>query len=301
MKKTILITGASGFVGTYLTRILLEQGHDVIGLGTSAAHPTLSGRDGLTWISADTSRPGDWQANIREADTIINLAGRSIFRPWTKAYKQEIYDSRVLTTRHLVSAMGDAWEGHLLSTSAVGFYGDRGDTQVSETDPCGSDFLATVCRDWEEAANRAGEKGAAVSVMRFGVVLGDGGALAVMGTAYKAFVGGPLGSGRQWFPWIHIHDLAQAALFLMDGRQEGHFNFTGPEPLRQKFFSKAMGRALGRPSFMPAPAFVVRTVMGELGASLLQSQKALPEGLQAAGFDFTYPDAGAALDQIYKK
>ncbi len=299
--KTILITGASGFVGKYLSKILLEQGHTVIGLGTSAAHPFESAIDKFTWISADTTRSGDWQSRVQSADVIINLAGRTIFKPWTKAYKKEIYNSRVLTTKHLVAAMGDQWEGQLFSTSAVGFYGDRGDTIVSETDPCGTDFLARLCRDWEEEANRAGEKGAIVSVMRFGVVLGRGGALDVMGMAYKSFVGGPLGSGKQWFSWIHIRDLSRAILFLMEEKKSGCFNFTGPKPLRQKKFSKVLGHALNRPSFMPAPAFMVKAIMGELGSSLLQSQKALPEGLQALGFQFRYADVHGALDRIYKK
>lgn len=297
--KNVLITGASGFVGTYLSQYLLDRGYAVTGVGTSPDHPLASGHDAFTWVSADTTLSGDWQAHVPLADIIVNLTGRSIFKPWTTSYKQEIYDSRVLTTRSLAEAMGNAWTGQLLSTSAVGFYGDRGDTLVSETDPCGSDFLAQVCRDWETAALEAVEKGAAVSLMRFGVVLGSGGALSVMGRAYKSFVGGPLGSGRQWFPWIHIRDLAEAACFLMEGGHSGRFNFTGPEPIRQKAFSTALGRALNRPSFMPAPAFVVKTVMGELGASLLQSQKALPDSLIRLGFEFGFQDAAAALADIY--
>ena len=299
--KTILITGASGFVGTYLSEILLEQGHTVIGLGTSTRHPFESDGSNFTWVSADTSEPGPWQDHVEQADIIVNLAGRSIFKPWTKAYKREIYDSRVKTTGNLVAAMDNTWEGQLFSTSAAGFYGDRGDAVVSETDPCGKDFLAQVCRDWEDEAFRAEDKGADVSVMRFGVVLGRGGALDVMGKAYKSFVGGPLGSGKQWFPWIHIRDLARAFLFLMEEKHSGIFNFTGPTALRQKEFSKALGQALNRPSFMPAPAFMVKTVMGELGASLLQGQRVLPDRLLALGFTFRHPDVHGALDRIYKK
>jgi uncharacterized protein (TIGR01777 family) len=299
--KNIMITGASGFVGSYLSKMLLEMGHRVTGLGTSPGHAFEDEYEQFVWMSSDTTRPGPWQDSVAGSDIVINLAGRNIFKPWTRAYKEAIYDSRVLTTRNLVEAMGDGWDGHLLSASAVGYYGDRGDTVLYETEPCGEDFLAQVCRDWEVEAFRAEEKGAAVTIMRFGVVLGRGGALDVMGKAYKSFVGGPLGSGKQWFPWIHIRDLSRAVLFLMGDKQSGTFNFTGPEPLRQKVFSKALGRALNRPSFMPAPAFMVKTIMGELGASLLQSQKAKPVGLQALGFAFRYPDVRGALDRIYKK
>ncbi|WDP89142.1 MAG: TIGR01777 family protein [Desulfobacter sp.] len=296
----IMITGASGFVGRYLALALLEQGHHVTGLGTSSRHPFEQKYDEFKWVCADTSLPGPWQEGVAGADIIINLAGRSIFHPWTKAYKQAIYDSRVLTTRNLVSAMGEEWSGLLLSASAAGFYGDRGDTLVSETEPCGEDFLARVCRDWEAAAARAEKKGAKVALMRFGVVLGRGGALNVMGKAFKFFVGGPLGSGRQWFPWIHIEDLGRAVAFLMAEGAGGTFNFTGPQPLRQKEFARALGRAMNRPAFMPAPSFMVKLVMGELGASLLQSQKVLPTALESAGFSFRYHAAEKALGRIYQ-
>ena len=295
--KTVLITGASGFVGSYLAKQWLSLGYHVIGLGTSAKHHIE--HDNFTWISADTTIPGEWQDQVTEADIIINLAGRNIFKPWTKAYKQAIYDSRVKTTMNLVSAMGDKWEGKLLNASAVGFYGDRGETTLSETEPCGSDFLAHVCLDWENEAQSARDKGANVSILRFGVVLGQGGALEVMGRAFKMFAGGPMGSGNQWFPWIHIEDLNRAISFLIENNIEGTFNFSGPSPIRQKDFAKALGRALSRPAIMPAPAFMVKLVMGELGASLLQSQKALPTALEQADFRFLYATADQALNKIY--
>ncbi len=197
--------------------------------------------------------------------------------------------------------MGGAWTGQLISASAAGYYGDRNDTVLYETDSCGNGFLAQVCKDWEAKAFGAEEKGAKVCVMRLGVVLGKGGALTVMGRAFKFFVGGPLGSGKQWFPWIYIEDLARAVLFLVSEDSSGVFNFTGPVPLRQKDFAKALGRALMRPAFMPAPAFMVKLVMGELGGSLLQSQKALPAGLENKGFTFACQTAGRALGHIYPK
>lgn len=301
--EKMIITGASGFVGTALAKRFTASGYQVTGIGTSRSHPTLAANTGFTWISSDTTQPGTWQETIQQADVIINLTGRNIFHYWTEAYKQAIYDSRVLTTRHITDAMAENKAQLLLNASAVGIYGDCGETDLTESSPHGHGFLADVCRDWEAEALKAGDKGARVAVMRFGVVLGPGGgALSKMLPAFKLFAGGPLGGGRHWFPWIHIDDLANAASYLMAHDQlQGVFNFTGPEPVRQGRFAKALGRCLSRPSFMPAPAFMIRMVMGELGASLLQSQKASPENLLNAGFSFEFPTVDSALADILKK
>jgi uncharacterized protein (TIGR01777 family) len=299
--KQVLITGASGFVGKHLVRHFLDRHWHVTGLGTSSAHPDFPESPEFKWISADTTLPGSWQDHVADADVIINLAGRNIFKRWTKTYKQAIYDSRIKTTRHLVDAMVPDKPVHFLSTSAAGIYGDAGQQELTEDAALGSDFLAEVCKDWENAALDAEKKGGAlVRIMRFGVVLGDGGALSVMSPAFKWFAGGPLGSGYQWFPWIHIQDLVKAMDFLIhtpDSR--GIYNMVGPEPVRQRAFAKALGQALHRPAVMPAPGFVVKLVMGELGASLLNSQKAVPRALVDAGFVFDYPDVPSALGEIF--
>lgn len=297
--ERVLITGASGFVGKYLARHFLEQNRHVTGLGTSEAHPFADRYDHFEWISADTTKTGAWQDRVPSADIIINLAGQNIFRRWTQKYKQAIYDSRILTTRHLVSALTPGRPVRFLSTSAVGIYGDAREQLLFEDAAPGSDFLARVCRDWEAKALNAQSAGATVIIMRFGVVLGDGGALSVMSPAFKWFAGGPLGSGRQWFPWIHINDLVQAVDFLAqkpDAR--GQFNLVGPEPVRQRDFAKALGKALHRPALVSAPGFMVKLVMGELGASLLNSQKASSKSLQDLGFSFAFPTVAAALADI---
>jgi hypothetical protein len=299
--KTVLITGASGFVGQALARKYLDAGWQVHGLGTSRHHPMADADEHFLWTSADTSQPGAWQDLAAQSDVIVNLAGRNIFKPWTKAYKKAIYDSRIQTTKYLVDAMPDDFKGQLINASAAGSYGDQGDTPLTETQSYGTGFLARVCRDWEAQAQRATSKGATVAVMRFGVVLGPGGgALEVMAPAFKMFAGGPLGSGAQWFPWIHLEDLLRAVFFLMEQNAQGIYNFTGPVPVRQKEFAKELGRALHRPAFVPAPAFFVRLFMGQLGDSLLQSQKALPAALETAGFKFKYDTVGSALTQIFK-
>lgn len=299
--KRVMITGASGFVGKHLVRHFLDHHWHVTGLGTSSAHPDIQASDHFEWVSADTTLPGDWQDHVADADVIVNLAGRNIFKRWTKAYKQAIYDSRILTTRHLVDAMVPGKPIDFLSTSAVGMYGDAGERELAEDAAPGSDFLADVCKDWERAALDAEKKaGPAVRIMRFGVVLGDGGALSVMSPAFKWFAGGPLGSGYQWFPWIHIDDLVKAVDFLIqtpDSR--GTYNMVGPTPVRQRAFAKALGQTLNRPAVMPAPGFMVKLIMGELGTSLLNSQKAVPRALMEKGFAFEYPDVESALKAIF--
>ncbi len=296
----ILITGASGFVGTHLSAHFLEKGHTVTGLGRSRSH-RFESNDRFSWISADTSRQGKWQQAVSNKDVIINLAGRTIFNFWTEKYKQTLYDSRILTTRHLVDAMEEGQKAVLLSASAIGYYGSRGDQNLTEADNQGDDFLSGVCVEWEGAATKASAlKGARVALMRFGVILGkNGGALEKMVPAFNFFVGGPLGSGSQWFPWMHIKDLMAGVDFLIkDPEASGPFNFCAPGAIRQKTFAKALGKALGRPAFMPAPAFAVRTFMGEMGGALLGSQRAVPGKLVSGGFAFQFPDIDGALSDL---
>lgn len=295
----ILITGGTGFVGSALSQRLLQTGHEVTVIGSSS-RCRLTPHPQLTYVAADTTRPGDWQQHVTGKDALINLTGRSIFNLWTESYKKKLYESRILTTRNLVDALPANTEAVLLSTSAAGYYGDGGETEKTETSGPGSDFLARVCRDWEAAAGRAADKGARVVLMRFGVVLGKGGgAIATMKTPFQLGLGGPIGSGMQWFPWIHLNDLVEAILFLLSAEEcRGPFNCTAPEPVRQKDFARQLGAVLHRPACLPAPAFVIKLALGEFGRSLLQGQKVLPRALTESGYVFTYPELGAALREI---
>lgn len=297
----VLITGGLGFVGRHLSRLLLEKGHHVTAVGLRP-HPALIPHPHFSYLSADTTRPGAWQEALRDMDAVVNLAGKTIFHLWTERYKAEIYDSRILTTRNLVAALPQGRPTTLVSTSAVGYYGDCGEDTLTEEAPAGDDFLARLGRHWEAEALKAADQGSRVVVARFGIVLGaDGGALEKMIPAFRSYLGGPLGDGTQWFPWIHIGDLTAALAFALDSeRAAGPMNFTAPNPVRNREFARELARLLNRPALMPAPGFVIRTVLGELGKTLLASQRVVPEKLLQAGFAFRFPAVREALYDLVR-
>jgi uncharacterized protein (TIGR01777 family) len=238
-----------------------------------------------------------------EHDWIINLAGASIFTRWSEAHKREIRDSRIITTRNLVAALEKGDRRQLFcSTSAIGYYGPRGDEDLIEDSPAGEDFLAQLAREWEAEALKARKLGVRVVITRFGIVLGKGGgALAQMAKAFKMFVGGRLGSGEQWFSWIHQEDHARAFLFVKDHPEiSGPVNFTSPHPVRNRELTQALGRVLGRPAFLPAPGFMMRLVLGEFAEVVLTGQKVLPRRLLQAGFEFRFPFIDQAMEDLLK-
>jgi hypothetical protein len=285
-----LITGGTGFVGSFLTQQLLNNEHEVTVIGRSSEPVVRSGR--FHAISADTTRKGSWQNALKDVDAVINLAGMSIFHRWTPAYKQQIYDSRILTTRHVVDGMTGDLPQTLISTSAVGYYGGRGDDILTESEPCGADFLSRVGKDWEHEAFEAEKKNVRVVAARFGVVLGSsGGALKQMLTPFKWFVGGPMGSGRQWFSWIHISDLLAGLMFVLENsKMQGPVNLCSPVPVTSGELASILGAVLHRPAVIPAPSIVLRLILGEFAETLLASQRAIPEKLLNYGFVFRFPD-----------
>jgi uncharacterized protein len=295
----IFMTGGTGFVGAHLIRQYIHKGWHVLATGTSPGHP-FAGMNNFHYTSADTTRKGEWQNAVKDVDVIVNLAGRNIFHRWTENYKNQIYESRILTTRNLVEALDPNRKQLFLSASAAGYYGNRGDDALTESTSPGDDFLATVCVDWESEALNAREKGARVIHMRFGVVMGKGGgALSKMIPPFKFFVGGSLGSGMHWFPWVHIKDLTAATIFLMENENTtGAFNFCAPGSVRYGQFSSILGSSLKRPAFMKTPAFILKLIMGEMGTAMLSSQLALPHKLEKAGFTFKYPELEGALQDI---
>jgi uncharacterized protein (TIGR01777 family) len=298
MKAFIL--GGTGFVGVNLANFLREEGYDVTVMGQSASRPPGLSRH-VTLVAGDARLPGPWQNCAADSRLLINLAGASIFSRWTAAYKRLLRETRILSTRNLVDALPrESPEVTLLSASAVGYYGFRGDEELVEDDRHGDDFLARLCVDWEAEADRAAEKGAQVVITRFGIVLGKrGGALGQMIPFFRFGLGGPLGRGRQWFSWIHMDDLIGGLRFLLGMREaRGPHNLVSPGAVRNRDLAKALGEALHRPAILPAPPFMVRLAMGEFGDVVLKGQRVTPARLSAAGYSFTYPGIAEALAAV---
>jgi len=297
----ILITGGTGFVGSQLTVRLIQDGNEVTIL-TRSGKRLEKGSKGPCYLQGDPTQKGPWQEAIQDHDAVINLAGASIFAKWTEGYKRVLRESRVSTARNIVEGVSSdpAKKITLFSTSAVGYYGFCGDQELTEESPPGEDFLAQMAVEWEGEALKAKDKGARVVITRFGIVLGEkGGALGQMIPLFKKYIGGPIGSGKQWFSWVHIKDLAEAFAFLIKHPEiSGPVNVCAPNPVRNKDLAKALGKALHRPSFMPAPGFMVKIVLGEFGSVILKGQRVIPKRLLDSGFAFQYPDINKALQGI---
>jgi len=297
----IFITGGTGFVGRNLVSRLVGEGHTVTVLSRSEkALDRLPERTSI--MLGDPTMVGAWQESVKGQDCIINLAGKSLFSRWTPETKKLIRESRISTTRNIVDAIEPA-KGRdvvLFNTSAVGYYGFRGDEVLTEESPPGDDFLAQVAVEWENEALRAEEKGTRVVITRFGIVLGEkGGALGQMVSIFRKYLGGPLGSGKQWFSWIHMGDLVGAFVFLMAHPEiSGPVNMTSPNPIRNEELARALGKAMHRPSFLPAPGFMLKLLLGEFGSVLLEGQRVIPRKLLDNGYVFIYPEIDGALQSL---
>jgi uncharacterized protein (TIGR01777 family) len=298
----IFITGGTGFVGTSLAGKLIQEGHEVTVL-TRTARVDDARLDALSYLVGNPGEAGEWQQRVAEHEVIINLAGASIFTRWTKSAKKAIRESRTLTTQHLVQALSKqrGTVKHLLSTSAVGYYGFCEDENVDEKSPPGEGFLASLTREWESAALEAERFGVKVTLLRFGVVLGrDGGALKPLIPLFRYWLGSPLGTGKQWFSWVHEEDLVRIFLYLLSQKgASGPFNCTSPEPVRNEEMTEILGQVLGKPTFMPAvPEVIIRIILGEFGTVLLKGQKVLPGRLMDLGFRFQFPELRGALQNL---
>ena len=300
----VFITGGTGFVGTTLTQKLAQEGHEVTVL-TRSLRGQPAELQGGSYIQGDPTKKGPWQEKVAEQDVVINLAGASIFMRWNDETKKLIWDSRIQTTKNLVEALSVRKDrgSHLLSTSAVGYYGFHEDEVLDESSPSGEGFLAALSREWESAALKAKDNGGQVTLMRFGIVLGRrGGALQKMIPAFKWWMGSPLGSGNQWFSWIHEQDLVDIFLYLIkEKRISDAVNCTAPNPVTNRELTQVLGEALGKPTFMPAvPGFVMSLILGEFGSVLLKGQRVAPKKLLDSGFRFSFPDLRSALKDLLK-
>lgn len=293
------VVGATGFVGKALVAALTERGDAVVAFSRDPARA----RKTLARVADARSLEAITAEGVADLDAVVNLAGESIgAKRWDAEYKAAILESRVSTTRRVVDAIGAAGRRPqvLINASAVGFYGPRGDEEVTEATPSGDDFLSGVCREWEREAERVSSFGAREVRMRLGVVLGDGGgSLEKMLLPFKMFVGGPVGDGRQWFSWVHLADVVGAIVWALDHPTlHGAVNVTAPEPVRFRDFAEALGRRLRRPSWLPVPAFALRLAMGQMAEVVVTGQRAVPAALIADGYSFKYSRIDDALTTV---
>ncbi|MEO1095547.1 MAG: TIGR01777 family oxidoreductase [Cyanobacteria bacterium J06638_28] len=303
----VAITGGTGFVGSHLVQRLHQEGHEILVLTRDPDRARrvfpASAFPKVTTVAYTPLASGDWQAAIAGCDGVVNLAGAPISERWTPAHKQAILDSRKIGTEKLVEAIAQAEQkpSVLVSASAVGFYGTSDTAVFDETSsPAKDDFLAQVCQAWEAAAHQVDAvEGVRLVIPRIGIVLGNGGALGKMLTPFQLFAGGPIGSGRQWFSWIHIDDLVSIFVkALTDGTMQGVYNATAPQPVRMSETCEALGRALNRPSWLPVPDFVIEALLGDGAIVVLEGQQVLPKHLQSAGFSFQYATVDAAMKTV---
>ena len=294
----VLITGGSGFIGTPLKKELHKAGHEVM---ITTRRKSIE-MDKLTWSPPDLISSDI----ISTIDAVINLAGEPIApKRWTEERKKLILSSRINTTRALVQSIekSDKRPKVFISASAVGYYGPRDDEPVNEDESPSSDYLASVCLQWEAEAQKAGDLGLRVVRVRIGGVLeADGGLLAQMVGPFKFFAGGPIGSGKQWFSWIHRDDVVGIIKYALENSSvSGPVNATAPNPVTNKEFSDALGKALNRPSNVTVPAFAVKLALGELASVILTGQRVIPKKALEAGYEFKYPEINEALKAIFKK
>ena len=298
----IAIAGATGSVGSRLVAQLQAQGHQVIILTRSPQQ--ASNRFGQAQIVGyNPLKSGEWQQSISGCDAVINLAGEPIAeKRWTPAQKRSILDSRQLGTQKIVEAIDLATVKPqvLINASAIGYYGTSETSKFDETSPAGTDFLAEVCTAWETAAQAVTANGTRVVILRLGIVLGEnGGALGKMLAPFSAFVGGPIGSGNQWFSWIHRDDVVKLIIAaLNDTKMQGVYNATAPNPITMTEFAQTLGTVMNRPSWLPVPNFVLEAMLGEGAIVVLQGQQVVPTRTLAQGFDFQYSTIEPALTAI---
>jgi len=292
----ILISGASGLIGTHLIPTLKAKGHEIYRL----VRKTPRGADEIQWDALKGFSESE-QGKLENFDAVIHLAGDSIASEnWSAEKKRQIRESRAVGTRVLVDALKEAKNPPkiFISASASGFYGDRKDEILTEESPKGEGFLPDVCDEWEIEARKAKEFGARVVSPRIGVVLSkDGGALDKMLTPFKLGVGGVVGSGKQWMPWIALDDLIRVIHFAIENDElKGAVNAVAPEAVTNEEFTKTLGKALHRPTILPIPEFAIKLLFGEMGETLLlQGQRMEPKRLQEAGFEFQFPNLESAL------
>ena len=301
----VAVTGATGFVGLRLVDRLQAEGHQVLALTRNAnkvAQFPAADFPNIQLMQYTPLESGDWQEAISDCDGVVNLAGAPIAdQRWTPDRKREILESRQIGTRKIVEAIAKADQkpSVLVNSSAIGFYGTSETATFDESSSAGSDFLAEVCQAWEAEAQKVKEVGTRLVILRTGIVLGKGGAVAKMLTPFRLFAGGPIGSGRQWFSWIHREDLVNLILqALTNPQMEGVYNATAPNPVRMTEFCQTLGDVMQRPSWLPVPGFALEALLGDAAQVVLQGQQVLPKRTEAIGFQYQYSQVKPALAEV---
>ncbi|NLH50507.1 MAG: TIGR01777 family protein [Myxococcales bacterium] len=300
----IIVTGATGFIGGRLCRALLERGHEVVALSRSRKSAEVKLGPQVQVAEWDGRSAESWSDQADGADAIVNLAGENIGAArWTQSRREALLSSRLDSGRAVVDAVRKAKRkpSVLIQASGIGIYGNAGDAIVDETAAPGQGFLAELALRWEDGVRPVEQAGVRLVFLRTSAVLDDKeGALPKMLLPFRFFAGGPVGSGKQWFPWIHVQDEVNAILFLLERADlKGPFNLAAPGETRQREFAKALGKAIGRPAWVPAPSFALRMLLGEMADELLLAgQRAKPQRLQEAGFVFRFPELSAALADL---
>lgn len=302
----VAITGATGFVGSRLVERLQEEGHHILVLTRNADRARRlfpsSVFPNIEIVAYSPLASGDWQQAIAGCDGVVNLAGAPIAESrWTPERKKEILDSRTIGTQKIVEAISkaDPKPAVLVNSSAIGYYGTSETQTFDETNPPGNDFLAQVCQAWEAEAAKVKETGTRLVILRTGIVLGMGGALAKMLLPFRLFAGGPLGSGEQWFSWIHREDLVNLIIrSLTHPEMEGIFNATAPQPVRMKELCQTLGQVMHRPSWLPVPDFALELLLGDAAQVVLKGQQVLPKRTQASGFEYQYSTVRKAVEEV---
>jgi uncharacterized protein len=298
----IAIAGATGFVGSRLVERLQTQGHEILILTRNPQQASTRFPQAQV-VGYNPIASGEWQQSISGCDAVINLAGEPIAeKRWTSAQKQTILDSRQIGTQKIIEAINAASVKPqvLINASAIGYYGTSETSKFTETSPAGNDFLAEVCTKWETAAQAVTAGGTRLVILRLGIVLGEnGGALGKMLAPFSAFVGGPIGSGKQWFSWIHRDDVVKMIVAAIeDPQMQGVYNATAPNPVTMGDFAATLGTVMNRPSWLPVPNFALEAMLGEGAIVVLQGQQVVPTHAIDRGFEFQYPTLKPALTAI---
>jgi len=307
----VFIAGGSGVIGRRLVHKVTTRGDEAVVLTRDRQRAEAAGikGKGISLVKGDSTFLHAWRESIAGSGVVVNLAGEGLFeRRWDEEFKRKVRATRIETTKNIVAAIGNAPSAQrpkvLVNASAVGFYGSKpGDDPLSETARPGDDFVAKLCVEWEEAARMASAYGTRVVVVRIGIVLSpDGGALPRMAGAFKAFVGGAVGDGTQWFSWVHVDDVVGLILYAIDRAEvRGPVNATAPVPVRAGEFASALGKALGRPSWLNVPRALLRLRYGE-GADIIASgQRVVPTAALEHGYIFRYREVGDALADLVGK